>query len=69
MNKIGDAGAIALAKMLRGNGTLSVLNLKGNLIATEGHKALAQAMVHNATIQQLSMDGEVLSSLNVYHCT
>jgi len=57
VNRVADPGATAISKMLMTNVTLTMLNLKGNLIASSGQKAIAQAMAHNAIIQSLVIDG------------
>lgn len=50
-NGFGDAGAEALADMIRANSTLVSLNLTNNRIKVKGSMALAQACRDNSTLE------------------
>ena len=54
-NKIGDDGARAIARALRGCEVLSVLDLSGNGIQDAGTKALSQALKSCCKLQRLSL--------------
>jgi Ran GTPase-activating protein (RanGAP) involved in mRNA processing and transport len=54
-NKIGDAGAQALAEMLKVNNTLQKLGLGGNQIGDAGAQALAEMLKIHSTLQQLDL--------------
>ena len=57
-NKIGDAGAKALAQMLEHNTTLEVLDLSGNVsISAHGIKSLAKVLETNTTLTSLNLSG------------
>jgi Leucine-rich repeat (LRR) protein len=56
-NSIGDEGARALAKALRGAPTLVTLYLDGNSIGDEGARALAKALHSAPTLETLYLDG------------
>ena len=55
-NKIGDAGAIAIADALRINGVMTNLNLNSNLIGVEGGKAIAEALKVNSALTGLNLN-------------
>jgi len=50
-NKIGDAGARALAEVLSANSSLRELQLQGNTIGEAGAEALARAISTNGTLK------------------
>jgi Ran GTPase-activating protein (RanGAP) involved in mRNA processing and transport len=52
-NKLGDAGAAAIATMLRTNQTLGKLCIDGNAIGISGWHAIRSAFLHNRTLQVL----------------
>ncbi|MFH1462054.1 MAG: hypothetical protein ABIF12_03855, partial [bacterium] len=54
-NRIGDAGALALADALKVNRTLTSLNLGRNGIHAEGAQALANALRVNTTLTSLDL--------------
>lgn len=57
-NKIGDAGAKALAQMLKHNATLEVLDLSDNAsISAYGIKSLAKVLEANTTLTSLNLSG------------
>jgi hypothetical protein len=56
-----DAGAAALARSLRANGSLISLTLAHNAIAQAGTRALAEALRSNATLTQLSLHANHLT--------
>lgn len=57
-NKIGDAGAKALAQMLEHNTTLEVLDLSGNVsISAHGIKSLTKVLETNTTLASLNLSG------------
>ena len=56
-NAITDAGATALAEMLKENTTLQQLNISGNSIGQGGATALAEMLKENTTLQQLNISG------------
>ncbi|KAI8593813.1 hypothetical protein BDZ88DRAFT_101325 [Geranomyces variabilis] len=54
-NKMGDAGAKALAEQLKVNKTMVSLNLWDNQIGKEGVEAIAEALKVNVTLLSLSL--------------
>jgi hypothetical protein len=48
---LGDAGAVAMAEVLKGNPALGELSLADNGIGQEGAAALADALQHNTALQ------------------
>ena len=50
-NRLGDAGAVSIARGLKHNTGLRRLVLNGNDIANEGAAALADALTHNTALQ------------------
>ena len=52
-NNIGDQGAIAIAKALEVNASVTYLNLFGNKIGDSGAAAIANAIAVNATVTAL----------------
>jgi Ran GTPase-activating protein (RanGAP) involved in mRNA processing and transport len=61
-NNIGidPGGAMALAAAIRGNTTLSQLNINTNDLRSEGAKALAEALEKNGTLGTLDISGNSL---------
>ena len=62
-NKIGTAGARALAEALEGNQTITQLYIQGNQIGDEGIQAIARTIENNPQIplQQLSIESNRIS--------
>ena len=56
--QVDKQGAKALAKVLKTNTSLKVLNLDGNDIEIEGAVALAEALGSNKSLTELSLAGE-----------
>lgn len=54
-NNINDAGAKALAEMLKGNTTLESLELNSNGIEYDGAVAIAEAIVENTSLKVLAL--------------
>ena len=54
-NRIGNAGAMQIAKGLRGNTILKVLDLAGNGIHDRGAMALADGLARNTTLEVLNL--------------
>ena len=52
-NNIGDPGAIAIAKALEVNASVTYLGLSGNKIGDQGATAIANAIVVNASVTDL----------------
>ena len=52
---MGDEGAKALARILRGHPSLKALKMGNNLIGVEGHQALADALEGNQVLEQLKI--------------
>jgi hypothetical protein len=52
-----DAYNEALVRLLRGNTTLTTLNIRSNQIGPEGAQALAGALKENKTLTTLSLGG------------
>jgi len=57
MNRVGDDGAIALAKMLEGNTSMSLLNLRRQMppLTNRAAFALANALKSNSALEQLRL--------------
>lgn len=55
MNELGDAGATALSKALKGDRTLRSLDLGGNAVGPDGARALADALSGNRTLHSLEL--------------
>ena len=55
--KIGDAGAIALAAILKQNTTVRLIDLSHNKIGEVGIVALVEAIKQNATIELVVLEG------------
>ena len=53
INKVGKAGAVALARALRVNNALKELHLGNNDITDEGFKCLAGALLQNTALEEL----------------
>ena len=53
--KIGDAGAIALAEILKQNTTLEQLAIQNHSIGDKGAVALAEAIKHNTTVRLIDL--------------
>ena len=60
-SQIGDKGATALARAMKGNTTLQELSLSNNQISVKGATALAYAVKGNTTLQRLSHDFNQIS--------
>ena len=58
---ISDAGAVALARTLHHNSTLTKLNLSNNSISYAGAVALAQALHCNSTLTKLNLSNNSIS--------
>jgi Ran GTPase-activating protein (RanGAP) involved in mRNA processing and transport len=54
--RVGDLGAMALARALKVNSSLTTLSLNANHIGEEGAAAIAEALQTNATLQVLGLD-------------
>jgi len=54
---LGDAGAIALAEILKQNTTVRLIDLSHNKIGEEGIVALVEAIKQNATIELVVLEG------------
>ena len=54
-NRIGDAGAAALAEALHTNASLTNLDLRGNDVSAVGAEALAEMLRMNATLTSLDL--------------
>ena len=52
-NNIGDQGAIAIAKALEVNASVTILGLAGNKIGADGAAAIANAIAVNASLNML----------------
>ena len=52
-NNVGDRGAVALAEMLKSNGTLASLDVSSNNIDYDGITALSAALADNSTLRAL----------------
>ena len=65
-NHVGDHGASALGESLRSLAPLSVINLHGNPIESDGVKALAQGLVTNANFRSVTLSAAD-SPLDVQH--
>ena len=61
-NAIDAEGAVALAKALKGNTTLTTLTLSFNLIGEEGAVALAEALKGNTTLTTLHLNGNAIGA-------
>lgn len=55
-NVIRDAGAVAMAKMLRINKSLKVLNMRANHIGREGYELLCGALETNQTLEKVLLE-------------
>ena len=66
-NSIGNEGCVALATALTTNQSLTVLDLRRNLIGDEGARALADALGggHNDTLQQLDVHHNQFSEFGI----
>ena len=53
--RLGDAGALAIADALRVNGSLTSLDLGGNMIRKEGGVAIAETFKVNGSLMTLSL--------------
>ena len=60
-NRIGNAGAEAMAQMLGTNRTMTHLDLSNNEIGDEGAILLARGLRHNPTITALSLRNNDIS--------
>ena len=54
-NKIGDKGAVSLARGIMQNDKLEQLDLSGNPIGAKGAHAIAHALIVNVTIKDLKL--------------
>jgi len=54
---IGDEEVHAIAALLRGNGTILELNLRGNVISDEGARALAACLSGRSALRQVDLRG------------
>jgi len=59
-NNIGNAGAIALAELLRNNNTIQSLSLSYNNIGPLGARALADSLLLSMSLQSMSLQGNDL---------
>ncbi|XP_078381248.1 NACHT, LRR and PYD domains-containing protein 3-like [Oculina patagonica] len=57
LRRITGTGAVVLAKALKGNSSLTVLNLSGNNIGDHGATGLAGALRKNASLRELNLFG------------
>jgi len=55
-NALGDAGATAIAVLLRENTSITTLDLSGNGITPSGAVSLAAGLIRNATLRSLCLD-------------
>jgi hypothetical protein len=61
-NRVGDAGALALAKGLEANSSLHTLSLWGNRVGDEGCSAFAKALLANGSLRSLCLWGNPIAS-------
>jgi len=64
-NKISDKGAKNLAKALRDNETLTILDLAGNDITDDGVPALAEALNHNTVMTELNLSDNHITDVGL----
>ncbi len=63
-NEIGDEGARAIAKALKMNSTLSLINLQDNQIGDYGALAFAEALNHRFTLYSIDLSRNRIDWLN-----
>ena len=56
LNEIGPEGAIAIAKGLSANGSLTTLNISGNNIGPEGAKEIAKSLSVTGSLTKLDLE-------------
>merc|ERR1711935_1238093 len=61
-NRIGDAGAAAIAEALKTNTAVTFLGLKNNNIGDAGAAAIAEALETNTAVTSLSLDGNSIGA-------
>ena len=65
MAAIKDSGALAIANMVRNNGTLEILNLSNNSIQSDGMNAILDAVPHNVSLKELWLHCNKISDENM----
>jgi Ran GTPase-activating protein (RanGAP) involved in mRNA processing and transport len=66
-NRIGYQGAEVLAKLLRNQKFLQILNITGNSIGDRGFKALCDILPHNDTLISLNVEKNQITQSGVIH--
>ena len=62
---IGDEEVHAIAALLRGNGTILELNLRGNVISDEGARALAACLSGRSALRQVDLRGNSIGKVTI----